>query len=221
MAEVPDLSISPQLLGSLVAASTAFTIWILGQFIAIFAGFRKKAKEKEKFVRSLYAEIDFNTTDMSIFLASPISYETFRERVRENPEFTPHITDARHTHIYMKNIDSISATGSEYVGDVVYFYGVLDKITSKIDGIYLKSFTNISLEGKEGIIRSLYDHAEEAKLTGKNLLKTMERRYKNYKLKRKNRAIGLPKAENETLEQRYASFQSQYDRIRAKHEMKS
>lgn len=121
MSATQQISASPQLLAALVAASTAFTLWILGQFVAVGVGFWKKSREKEKFIRSLYAEIDFNTADMAIFLAAPISYVTFRERIKENKDFVPHITDARHTHFYLKNIDSISATGREYIGDVVYF----------------------------------------------------------------------------------------------------
>ena len=193
MSPTQQISESPQLLAALVAASTAFTLWILGQFVAVGVGFWKKSREKEKFIRSLYAEIDFNTADMAIFLAAPISYVTFRERIKENKDFVPHITDARHTHFYLKNIDSISATGREYIGDVVYFYGVLDKIRAKIDGIYRKSFTNISLEGRESAIRSLYEHAEEAKKTGEKLLQTMEGKYRGYKLKRKIRSPGISK----------------------------
>ncbi|CUX22901.1 hypothetical protein [Agrobacterium genomosp. 13] len=193
MPELSKIFDTPQLFAALMAALAAFTIWMLTQLVAMGAGFWKRAKEKEKFIRSLYAEIDFNTADMAIFLDAPISYVTFRERVKQNNDFVPHITDARHTHIYMKNIDSISATGREYVGDVVYFYGVLDKIRAKIDGIYLKSFTNISLEGREAAIRSLYEHAEEAKKTGETLLRTMERKYKRYQLKRKVRSLGVSK----------------------------
>lgn len=191
---MPDFSKvfdTPQLFAALMAASTAFTIWVLGHLVAMGVGFWKRSREKEKFIRSLYAEIDFNTADMAIFLAAPICYVTFRERVKLNKDFVPHITDARHTHFYMKNIDSISATGREYVGEVVYFYGVLDKIRAKIDGIYKKSFTNISLESRESAIRSIYVHVEEAKKTGEQLLQTMEKKYKGYKLKRKVRSLGV------------------------------
>ncbi|WP_332302492.1 hypothetical protein [Rhizobium sp. GR12] len=40
-------------------------------------------------------------------------------------------------------------------------------------------------------IRSIYEHVEEAKKTGEQLLQTMEKKYKGYKLKRKVRSLGV------------------------------
>ncbi|TZG36732.1 hypothetical protein [Agrobacterium sp. B1(2019)] len=169
---------------SLVPTVT-FMIWVLTQVVTLFDKKKRSRDEKKKLIRSLYAEIDFNTADLAGFLAVPFPYDVFVARISEDNSFIPHITDARHTHIYIKNIDLISVPGEEYVGDIVHFYGGLAKIRAKIDGIYMSSFPKISLEGRKSIIRSLYEEAESAKMIGEKLLKAMEERHKKYNLTRK------------------------------------
>ena len=52
--------------------------------------------KQDNLVRAIYAEIDFNTTDMEIFLTKSPSLPVLRKAMAERDDLFPHITDARH-----------------------------------------------------------------------------------------------------------------------------
>jgi hypothetical protein len=56
-----------------------------------------KVLKQDNLVRAIYAEIDFNTTGMEIFLTKSPSLPVLRKAMAERDDLIPHITDARHT----------------------------------------------------------------------------------------------------------------------------
>jgi len=59
------------------------------------------ARQRQALIRALFAEIDFNTRDLEIFVRES-DLGAVRRRILEDADGTlvPHITDARHTEIY-------------------------------------------------------------------------------------------------------------------------
>ena len=85
---------------SLITAILGFGIWNIQRFMEDRKNANAKALKQDNLVRAIYAEIDFNTTDMEIFLTKSPSLSVLRQAMAERGDLIPHITDARHTWFY-------------------------------------------------------------------------------------------------------------------------
>ena len=81
---------------SLITAILGFGIWNIQRFMEDRKNAHAKVLKQDNLVRAIYAEIDFNTTDMEIFLTKSPSLPVLRKATAERDDLIPHITDARH-----------------------------------------------------------------------------------------------------------------------------
>jgi hypothetical protein len=63
---------------SLITAILGFGIWNIQRFMEDRKNANAKALKQDNLVRAIYAEIDFNTTDMEIFLTKSPSLSVLR-----------------------------------------------------------------------------------------------------------------------------------------------
>ena len=82
---------------SLITAILGFGICHIQRFMEDRKDTHSKVLKQDNLVRAIYAEIDFNTTDMEIFLTKSPSLPVLRKAMAERDDLIPHITDARHT----------------------------------------------------------------------------------------------------------------------------
>ncbi len=207
-------------LAASITGCVAVLLWLATRIAEYFLERSRNSKEKEKFLRALYAEIDFNTRDMEEFVENPIPINAVIDKVRSQSDFIPHVTDARHTEIYRSNIERISHAGDFYIADVIYFYGLLERIKGQIDGVYLPSYTKISANGRANVINRIYDDSFTCAGTGRAILRTMEESYPNFKFRRKMRTA----TENVSiaeLSKRCVQFELDLDRVRSAHRRSS
>lgn len=208
--------IPPSLSAAAITATAGIVIWVISRLYDAWSAHRKTEKDKEKFIRALFAEIDFNTTDMEEFIENPIPENMVINKIMENNDFIPHITDSRHTIFYRSNISDISFSGGYYIADVIFFYGLLERIKGQIDGVYLPSYTIISQQGRANVISRIYEDANLGAKTGRAILDVMELEYSTYKLSRKIRkAPDLQSSAH--LENRLEKLSLDLDRVRATH----
>lgn len=205
----------------LTGSTVAFFTWAIARTYEIYDHRLKSKAQSESNIRALYAEVDFNTRDMEIFLKESSAKESVIRRIRENSEFIPHVTDARHTEIYRSRIPIIHNMGEESIGEIVYFYGLLAKIGSEINGIYLPSYKIISGNGRCNVIVGLYDSCEECHKVGVDLLQKMAEEHPHLRLIRaRRRHAHEPSDEN--LSARMHALSSDLDRARAsRHDISS
>ena len=81
---------------SLITAILGYGIWNIQRFMEDRKNAHAKVLKRDNLVRAIYAEIDFNTTDMEIFLTKNPSLPVLRKAMAERDDLIPHITDARH-----------------------------------------------------------------------------------------------------------------------------
>ena len=84
--------------------------------------------KQDNLVRAIYAEIDFNTTDMEIFLMKSPSLPVLRKAMVERDNLINHITDARHAWFYSSRISEMYVISDDLMSQIVQFYGLLEKI---------------------------------------------------------------------------------------------
>jgi len=179
--------LGPPLLAAALTVGVTTMLWIAKEWRSEMEERRKRADEKEKFIRALYAEVDFNTHDMESFILLSASLGEVTRKIRENPDFIPHITDQRHKDVYKSQINLLHHAGDDYIADVVTFYGVMEKIGTEIQGVYLPSYRTISPDGRASVIDDIVEFAFECAAIGQSILAEMERSYPAYKLRRKKR----------------------------------
>lgn len=196
----------------------AIILWVASRIYELNADVRRSRSELESFLRGLYAEIDFNTADLEIFLHSPIGLEVFREKL-ESKNFTPHVTDARHTDIYRKNLHRLDHIKDGLIHDIVSFYGSLDKIKTQIDGLSKGSFKSISVNGQVNVIDRIYREALVAKEIGLEIMDKMGSKHPSLALKRRPARFDDRGASSDfELSQRLQMLASNLERIRTRHE---
>lgn len=160
-------------------------LWILSRVWDIWRDWDKRKKQRAAYIRALFAEIDFNTADMSRFLGSAPALSVF-EKLFENPHFIPHITDARHTDVYRTSMAELSVLSDDLIGDIVRFYGDLEKVRNQISGLLLPSFVVISTKGKVGTIGNIYRTCQDSEKLGVRILADMGRQHSNLGLQRRH-----------------------------------
>ncbi len=199
------------------SALAVIVVWIASKIFDYFDSRSKSNKEKEKFIRTLYAEIDLNTRDMEEFLRTSADISAVSAAIRSNRDFIPHITDSRSKDVYESKIELIHFAGNDYIADVIEFYGAMDRITREIEGIYLPSYKVISDEGRVACIEDIVAFTDACAVIGVSLLRDMEETYPYLHLKRKNKKATHASASAADLEQRRIKLDLDLDRARSNH----
>ncbi|MEM7525514.1 MAG: hypothetical protein AAF360_17510 [Pseudomonadota bacterium] len=148
-------------------------IWVASQVRDSHLRSRERAVSGEAYIRALYAEIDFNTRDLRLFV-DQFDPPRIEAAIRADASLVPHITDARHTQMYMSRLTEIHSAGGAVIFDIVDFYGALEKIRTQIEGISAPSYRSISPEGRVQVIRRLRDACEDAEHKGRMILGKLE-----------------------------------------------
>ena len=169
----------------LLGAISALGLWFLSRTFEICHGLLNRRRGRSSVLRSLFAEVDYNTRDMEIFLEQSPQIEDIEVKLHDS-NFVPHITDARQTAIFHANLHLLHHMQDELIQDLVAFYGDLEKLRARIDGITKPSYKSISVEGQINVIRRIYDKCEECQKNGQRILCMMMKAHPNLKLERSN-----------------------------------
>ena len=172
---------------SLITAILGFGIWNIQRFIEDRRNAHAKVLKQDNLVRAIYAEIDFNTTDMEIFLTKSPSLPVLRKAMSEREDLIPHITDARHTWFYSSRISEMHVISDDLMSQIVQFYGLLEKIKMQVEGLNAQSYSTLSASGRFKVVVLIRNTAEEAWLCGKDLLRGLECAYHDLGLARYQR----------------------------------
>ena len=106
---------------SLITAILGFGIWNIQRCTEDRKNTHAKVLKQDNLVRAIYAEIDFNTTDMEIFLTKSPSLPVLRKAMAERDDLIPHITDARHTWFYSSRISEMHVISDDLMSQIVQF----------------------------------------------------------------------------------------------------
>ncbi|QDC10198.1 hypothetical protein FHY55_13485 [Oceanicola sp. D3] len=177
---------------ALVVPLVAMAVWWCKRYLDDQKSQERRNKARDKLVRAMYAEIDFNTNDMTRFLEKSLDKASLRQRFEEDPDLVPHITDARHTEIYRSRIGDIDVFDSDILHMIVTFYGLLEKIRAQIEGINLPSYTTVSVAGRLNAVEVIRKTAMEAEVSGKELLRRMEQHSPKLNMRRAERMSQVP-----------------------------
>lgn len=172
---------------SLITAILGFGIWNIQRFIEDRRNAHAKVLKQDNLVSAIYAEIDFNTTDMEIFLTKSPSLPVLRKAMSEREDLIPHITDARHTWFYSSRISEMHVISDDLMSQIVQFYGLLEKIKMQVEGLNAQSYSTLSASGRFKVVILIRNTAEEAWLCGKDLLRELEYAYHDLGLARYQR----------------------------------
>lgn len=184
------MTIEDILARAVITFSAAFGLWVLKELFQGVMRWRDAKQRRDNLVRALYAEIDFNTRDMEVFLTRSPSEEQLRTRMAANPALVPHITDARHTEIYRTRIGELHGVTDPVLSKMVHFYGMLEKIKVQIDGVNYPSYLTLSVDGRMNGVMVIVRTAQLAKKFGTELLADMERDFPQLNLSRFDRGEG-------------------------------
>ena len=75
---------------SLITEILGFGIWNIQRFMEDRKNAHAKVLKQDNLVRAIYAEIDFNSTDMEIFLTKSPSLPVLRKAMAERDDLIPH-----------------------------------------------------------------------------------------------------------------------------------
>lgn len=167
------------------AAIVAVVLWVASRGFDYFQEYRRNRRIRSNLVRSLFAEVDYNTQDLENFLINSPDLNVFREKLSD-PQFVPHITDARHTEIYRENVSLLHNIRDVFIQELIAFYGDLEKIRAQIDGVRMPSYKSISIDGQVRVIRRLYSRCHDCMECGEQLVEKMRNAYPELKLQRSN-----------------------------------
>ncbi|MEN0088395.1 MAG: hypothetical protein AAF737_08180 [Pseudomonadota bacterium] len=153
----------------------SLAIWLLTQIASFLGKLLAQRNARIALVRALFAEVQFNAADLSGFLEES-QFDALLLKLAE-PNYVPHITDARHTQIYGVNIGHIHHIPDHIVKDVVRFYGGLEKIRTQIEGVRLPSYAPLSEAGKATLLARLRTECRDTERLGLVIMKNMQLRY--------------------------------------------
>lgn len=174
---------------AVLTAIVAVLLWVFSRLAEIIGAARRRFSVRESLIRSLYAEVDFNTRDLEFFGANSATMEAISTRLRQSDSYLPHITDAHHTIIYTSRISDLHYLDDGLTARLVLFYGLLDKIKAQIDGINQPSYARVSAEGKIAVIARILANVRECEKEGAIILRIFSERYGKYKLLRHARSF--------------------------------
>jgi hypothetical protein len=175
--------------GAIVTALVAAVLWMLSRWVEVFATRDGRRGERDSLISSLYAEIDFNTRDLELFLLNSADITAIEARIRQSDTYLPHVTDAHHTIIYSSRIADLHHLDDGLTARLVLFYCLLGKIKAQIDGINQPSFSRISANGQITVIRPILANSDECRCEGEAILLLFVQRYPAYGLVRFARKI--------------------------------
>lgn len=164
---------------AIITATTAFVIWMLGQFFNYRSKYVEEQQRREAILKAFHAEICFNKSKLDVFIetTSPNSMEELLNKIKVDKDLIPHIAEAKHTMVYEKNVAHIHVFDSESIGLIIEFYGSLQRIRSIIDGLYLPSYKSISNNGRSNVIRSIFVACDNTSHVAALLLECLERKH--------------------------------------------
>lgn len=195
-------------------------LWMGSRIWELWRKHVQTCNDQAAFLRALFAEVDFNTRDMTRFLKTAPTLARFEE-LFGNPDYVPHVTDARHTDIYRSPLMELHFLEDGLIADLVRFYGDLENVRTQIDGLQHASFLKISRKGKVGTIRNLYDTCAKCEKLGIRILGNMGTRYRSINLQDRSPSDDERFVDSdETLSARLNALQSGLDRVRARHHRK-
>ncbi|MEL7163866.1 MAG: hypothetical protein AAGL96_00220 [Pseudomonadota bacterium] len=183
----PVTVVDTRLIVSGISAAVAIGLWVAKEFIQAWLRREDGKKRRDNLVRALYAEVDFNTRDMEIFLSKSPSKDTLKDTMTANPSLVPHITDARHTEIYRSKIAELHGVKDRTLSNMVHFYGMLEKIKMQIEGVNYPSYKTLSVDGRMNGVMVIVRTAHVARRLGQDLLSDMEQDYPKLALTRFDR----------------------------------
>jgi len=164
-------------------AIAAVALWVASRGFEYFQEYRRNKRIRSNLVRSLFAEVDYNTRDFENFLNNSPDIEIFEDKLVDQ-NFVPHITDARHTEVYRENISLLHNIRDTLIQDLISFYGDCEKIGAQIGGVCMPSYKSISVNGQVNVIKTLYEKCRANKECGERILIKMQKAYPELKLKR-------------------------------------
>ncbi|SFU05273.1 hypothetical protein [Sedimentitalea nanhaiensis] len=160
---------------ALLAPTIGFAIWFAKRLLDDRRAEQRRRQAQDNLMRALFAEIDFNTRDMEIFLEKSPSRADLRKALFADRNLVPHITDARHTEIYRNRIRDVHEISDDVLQQAVEFYGLLEKIRVQIEAINYPSFRTLSDEGRLNAVEVIRHTAEDARICGIQLLDAFQR----------------------------------------------
>lgn len=172
-----------------LAAAASILVWVLTRWFEMLAAWRRKRHDRAALIRSLFAEIDFNTRDLQFFIENSADLSAVEARLSQSPDYLPHLTDAHHTRVYSARIDDLHMLEDGLTARIVLFYGLLDKIKVQIDGINLKSYASVSVAGKMTVLRRIIANVRETEQQGQLILVLFSEKYRKYALTRHDRRL--------------------------------
>jgi len=168
---------------AILAGAVAILLFILGKGYELARDHLQRRSLRRNLIRALYAEIDFNTRDLTRFV-DETDVEYVARRLRENPERIPLITDARHTLFYTSRLAEMHFVSNRVIGRIVHFYGRLEKLRVQIESIGGEAWLTLDVEAKIAVIQRAVKTAGSCQRAGTALLEVMERDYKGLHLER-------------------------------------
>ena len=168
---------------AILAGIVAILLFILGKGYELTRDFLRIRRLRRNLVRALYAEIDFNTRDLTRFVnETDIDYVV--RRLRENPDRIPLITDARHTLFYTSRLPEMQFVSNRVIGRIVHFYGRLERLRVQIESIGNDAYMTLDVEARIAIVQRVFKTATTCKNAGEGLMKAMEKDYTRMHLER-------------------------------------
>ncbi len=167
-----------------LAPSIAFVFWMVQRRFEDQRKQRDSLREKNNLIRALYAEIDFNTADMEVFLDKSPPSSVIRAALEKNVNLVPHVTDARHTVFYSNLIEDLWVISDHLMAKIVLFYGLLEKNRIQVEGLNLPSYKTLSTAGRFNAVDVIRRTLLDAWFAGHDLLQALEREYPELALER-------------------------------------
>lgn len=176
----------------LLTAIVSVGLWFGTQLARFLRWYLLRNRERSNLVRALYSEIDFNTKDLHFFLTHSPSEQAIKKAFDENKALIPHITDARHTHIYRENIKNLPHISDNLIARLVQFYGLLEKIKEQIDALQYESFPTITKASKVQAVLGITANVRECAAIGDVILDDFSKEYPKLGLTRQFRNKPAP-----------------------------
>ncbi|MGR3378562.1 hypothetical protein [Salipiger abyssi] len=200
-----------------LAPTLGFAIWFVKRVMDERAAEGERETARDNLVRALFAEIDFNTRDMEVFLEYSPSRAYLEKRFAQYPDLIPHITDARHTEIYRNRIREVHGITDGALHLTVNFYGLLEKIRVQVEGVQKPSFATLAPDARVRAVDVIVRTAWEAKLCGMKLLDDLDRDHRALKLKRFE---GIGTVPGEELSLRMTALEEAIREAKARHDIR-
>ncbi|MEM9717470.1 MAG: hypothetical protein AAF826_13225 [Pseudomonadota bacterium] len=157
-----SLEKDPVLAIGLFSGLAGITVFVLGQVVNFGAQIVRFYRERRNLVQALYAEIDFNTSELEVFLGSFGDMEALKQRIEDKATEIPHIADARHTIVYTQNVPRLGILKPAIISRLIEFYGLMNGIKEHIDSLNRTSYEKLQPEFKFKMVEHIKGQCEKA-----------------------------------------------------------